>query len=56
MPDKFPADVYSFSQLVDQIYSEKITDIYCVFLNLALSLIGNTCLSNGYTISGPVAS
>ncbi|MGM1022420.1 MAG: glycosyltransferase [Bacillota bacterium] len=50
--DNFPVNVHSFSQLVDQIYSEKITDIYCVFLNLALSLIGNTCLPNGYTIPG----
>lgn len=52
MSDSFPAKVHPFFRLVDQIYSEKITDIYCVFLNLALSLVGNSCLPNGYTVLG----
>lgn len=50
--DSFPAKVHPISQLVGQIYSEKITDIYCVFLNMALSLVGNTCLPNGYRVLG----
>ncbi|CAN7759202.1 glycosyltransferase [Paenibacillus sp. LjRoot153] len=52
VPDSFPVIVHPFSQLVDQIYSEKITDIYCVFLSMALNLIGKSCLPNGYTVLG----
>lgn len=44
--DSFPAEVHPSSQLVDYIYSEKITDIYCVFLSMALNLVGSTSLGN----------
>jgi glycosyltransferase involved in cell wall biosynthesis len=50
LPNAFPAHVHHISQLTSMIVSENITDIYCVFLNMAVSLIGNTRLSNGYMI------
>lgn len=49
-PNDFPAPVHPISQLVPKIYSENITDIYCVFLNLAVSLIGNHRFPNGYVV------
>jgi glycosyltransferase involved in cell wall biosynthesis len=46
----FPTPVHNVSRLIPMVVSEKITDIYCVFLNMAVSLIGNTRLSNGFMI------
>ncbi len=50
--DEFPTRVYNFSEFVPLALSYGITDIYCVFLNLALSLIGRTQLPDGQPIPG----
>jgi glycosyltransferase involved in cell wall biosynthesis len=52
MPNDFPAPVQPVSQLVPMIISEDITDIYCVFLNIAVSLVGRNRLPNGQAILG----
>ncbi|TCP69476.1 glycosyltransferase family protein [Baia soyae] len=39
--DEFPAKVFPFSQFQQVAEEEGITDVYCVFLNLTLSLLGH---------------
>lgn len=51
-PDEFPAIVYPFSQFINMADSEKITDVYCVFLNLVLSLLGACTLPDGTHMPG----
>ncbi len=51
-PNDFPAPVQPISQLMPLTISENITDYYCVFLNIAVSLIGRTRLPNGQSIIG----
>ncbi|MEH6941246.1 glycosyltransferase [Bacillus sp. JJ722] len=50
--DEFPKKVFHISQFRDISRKENITHIYCVFLNLALSLIGKTHLPDGTVIAG----
>jgi glycosyltransferase involved in cell wall biosynthesis len=50
--DEFPTRVYNFSEFIPMALSHGITDIYCVFLNLALSLIGRIHLADGQSIPG----
>jgi glycosyltransferase involved in cell wall biosynthesis len=51
-PDPFPAVVYPFSQFKEIAASERVTDLYCVFLNLTLSLIGSCYLPDGSFMPG----
>lgn len=51
-PNDFPAPVHHISQLIPKMIAENITDVYCVFLSLAVSLIGRSRLKNGITILG----
>lgn len=51
-PTDFPAPVHNFFELIPMALSENITDIYCVFLSMAVSLIGKDRLPGGYTILG----
>jgi glycosyltransferase involved in cell wall biosynthesis len=50
--DEFPAPVYPFSQFEQVAISEGITDVYCVFLNLTLSLLGSCFLPDGTYMPG----
>lgn len=50
--DDFPAIVHPFSQFKDLAISEQITDVYCVFLNLVLSLLGACTLPDGTHMPG----
>ncbi|WP_019637881.1 glycosyltransferase [Paenibacillus fonticola] len=50
--DKFPKIVYPFSQFKKLADSEGITDVYCVFLNLVLSLLGAYTLPDGTQVPG----
>ncbi|MWV46621.1 glycosyltransferase [Paenibacillus sp. HJL G12] len=50
--DPFPAKVYSFSEIEDVIIKYGITDLYCVFLNLVLSLLGKNELKTGAMVPG----
>ncbi|WP_248930304.1 glycosyltransferase family protein [Paenibacillus hamazuiensis] len=50
--DEFPAPVHHFSQFKSLAVSERITDIYCVFLNLTLSLFGTCSLPDGSNMPG----
>ena len=51
-PDDFPAAVFPFAEFEAVSRREGITDIYCVFLNLTLSLLGCSMLPSGVTVSG----
>jgi glycosyltransferase involved in cell wall biosynthesis len=51
-PTDFPAPVHNFYELIPMALSENITDIYCVFLSMAVSLIGKDKLPGGHTILG----
>jgi glycosyltransferase involved in cell wall biosynthesis len=51
-PTDFPAPVHNFYELIPMAISEGITDIYCVFLSMAASLIGRVRLKGGHTILG----
>lgn len=50
--DDFPAAVFPFSEFEALSRREGITDIYCVFLNLTLSLLGCSMLPSGVTVPG----
>jgi glycosyltransferase involved in cell wall biosynthesis len=50
--DEFPAPVYKFESFETIAIKEGITDIYCVFLNLVLSLQGACYLSDGTYMPG----
>lgn len=50
--DDFPAKVHHFAEFTSISKSENITDVYCVFLNLALSLLGHCYLPNGKHMPG----
>ncbi|MHA6531894.1 glycosyltransferase [Paenibacillus sp. BAC0078] len=50
--DDFPAKVYPFSEFMKVAVSEGITDVYCVFLNLTLSLLGHCFLPDGSYMPG----
>lgn len=52
--DEFPQKVYHLSQFHEICEKEKITHIYCVFLNLALSLVGKNRLPDGRFIVGGI--
>lgn len=46
--DPFPAQIHPFTEIEKVIEAHQITDIYCVFLNVALSLIGqNKSMTHG---------
>lgn len=51
-PTTFPAPVHNFYELIPMALTENITDIYCVFLSMAVSLIGKERLPGGYNIIG----
>ncbi|MFD3257091.1 glycosyltransferase [Paenibacillus lentus] len=51
-PDEFPTVVHPFSQFKSIADSEEITDVYCVFLNLAISLLGACTLPDGTHMPG----
>lgn len=50
--DDFPAVVHPFSQFKELAVSEQITDVYCVFLNLVVSLLGACTLPDGTHMPG----
>ncbi|MEH7590926.1 glycosyltransferase [Priestia megaterium] len=50
--DEFPTDVFKFQSFCSLAEKEGITDIYCVFLNLALSLLGKCSLTDGTCVPG----
>ncbi|MDF2964192.1 MAG: glycosyltransferase family 1 protein, partial [Paenibacillus sp.] len=50
--DPFPATVYPFSKFSSMAASEGITDVYCVFINLALSLLDRCYLPDGSYMPG----
>ncbi|MCU6797573.1 glycosyltransferase [Paenibacillus sp. WQ 127069] len=50
--DEFPAQVYPFESFAALAQKEGITDIYCVFLNLVLSLQGRCYLPDGTYMPG----
>ncbi|UYZ01597.1 glycosyltransferase [Peribacillus frigoritolerans] len=50
--DEFPVKVYDFQSFNSIAKKEGITDIYCVFLNLVLSLLGKCYLSDGTYMPG----
>ncbi len=51
-PTDFPAPVHNFFELIPMAIEENITDIYCVFLSMAVSLIGREKLPGGGTVLG----
>lgn len=53
--DDFPANVFHISELPNLVESEGITHVYSVFLNLTLSLLGETRTSNGIEIPGAIS-
>ncbi|TDF95966.1 glycosyltransferase [Paenibacillus piri] len=50
--DHFPAEVFHFSKFKEMVVTEGITDVYCVFINLALSLLDRCCLPDGTWMPG----
>lgn len=50
--DDFPAVVFPFSEFETLSLREGITDLYCVFLNLTMSLLGCSTLPSGVAVSG----
>ncbi|MEK3772584.1 glycosyltransferase [Paenibacillus sp. FSL R5-0887] len=44
--DPFPAKVHHLSEFEKMVVKHGITDVYCVFLNLALSLLGENVMGN----------
>lgn len=50
--DEFPSPVYNFQFFETIAKEEGITDIYCVFLNLVLSLLGQCYLPDGTYMPG----
>ncbi|WCK56181.1 glycosyltransferase [Aneurinibacillus sp. Ricciae_BoGa-3] len=50
--DEFPTHIYNFSDFIPLALSGRVTDVYNVFLNLAVSLIGRTQLSDGTIVPG----
>ncbi|WP_251037995.1 glycosyltransferase [Paenibacillus albidus] len=44
--DPFPAKVHHLSEFENMVVKHGITDVYCVFLNLALSLLGENVMGN----------
>jgi glycosyltransferase involved in cell wall biosynthesis len=50
--DEFPAEVHHVSRFTSIAKTEGITDLYCVFLNLALSIVGDCSLPNGTWLPG----
>ncbi|TQR93625.1 glycosyltransferase [Paenibacillus ottowii] len=50
--DYFPCKVYPFSDFMKVAVSEGVTDVYCVFLNLTLSLLGHCFLPDGSYLPG----
>ncbi|MCA1058711.1 glycosyltransferase [Rossellomorea aquimaris] len=50
--EEFPVPVYPFEAFEEMAKQSGITDVYCVFLNLAGSLLGNTTLPSGLSILG----
>ena len=50
--DEFPAFVFPFTEFQSIALTEGITDVYCVFLNLTLGLLGKCMLPNGHSIPG----
>lgn len=50
--DEFPTTVHPFSEFERIAASEGITDVYCVFLNLTLSLLGSCFLPDGSYMPG----
>ncbi|NOU79236.1 glycosyltransferase [Paenibacillus sp. LMG 31459] len=44
--DPFPAKVYHLSEFENMVVKHGITDVYCVFLNLMLSLLGENVMGN----------
>ncbi|CAN7655872.1 glycosyltransferase [Paenibacillus sp. LjRoot153] len=50
--DTFPTTVYPFSEFQHIAISHGITDVYCVFLNLTLSLLGLCSLPDGSHMPG----
>jgi glycosyltransferase involved in cell wall biosynthesis len=50
--DDFPAPVFPFTEFEAMARREGITDVYCVFLNLTLSLLGCSTLPSGESIPG----
>jgi glycosyltransferase involved in cell wall biosynthesis len=50
--DDFPAAVHPFSEFEELSRTGGITDVYCVFLNLTLSLLGCATLPSGATVAG----
>ncbi|QYR24185.1 glycosyltransferase [Paenibacillus sp. sptzw28] len=54
--DGFPAPVHPFSDFKRIAASEGITDVYCVFLNLTLSLLGACFLPDGSCMPGANSS
>jgi glycosyltransferase involved in cell wall biosynthesis len=51
-PTNFPAPVYNFFEFIPMAIEHNITDIYCVFLSMAVSLIGREKLPGGGTVLG----
>ncbi|WP_057915598.1 glycosyltransferase [Peribacillus muralis] len=50
--DEFPTQVYKFESFKTIAKKEGITDVYCVFLNLVLSLLGECFLPDGTYMPG----
>lgn len=50
--DDFPAPVFPFTEFEAVSRREGITDVYCIFLNLTLSLLGCSTLPSGESIPG----
>jgi glycosyltransferase involved in cell wall biosynthesis len=51
-PDEFPTEVHDGPLFRELALREGITDVYCVFLNLAASLLGLTRLPTGEPVPG----
>jgi glycosyltransferase involved in cell wall biosynthesis len=52
LPEEFPAPVHPIAEFERLSRLGGITDVYCVFLNVTLSVLGRTRLPSGATISG----
>ncbi|MCA1060433.1 glycosyltransferase [Rossellomorea aquimaris] len=50
--DEFPAPVFPIEVFKEMAEEKGITDVYCVFLNLACSLLGCTTIPSGFTLPG----
>jgi glycosyltransferase involved in cell wall biosynthesis len=54
--DEFPVAVHPFTEFAKRSQDAGITDLYCVFLNLTLSLLGAATLPSGATVAGAMPS